>query len=197
LKDRFFYPLAILTILLIIGIALRPGLASNGPSAQEVLESGYSTGGEDLRNLITPTGMFVEIVESPDGTVNYAILKMNIPVELTQPSQGVFIALDPVYEKTFSGQNLKITIIARAGRTDPLDKFRTAYFSGEKSSGWKQFTLTPDFENYEFAFKTPDKEKVLWREYIGIWPGDAGDSKTIEVKDIKIEVVPEQKNKPD
>ena len=188
MKDRFFYPLAMIVIAAIIGLALVPDKRVVSLTSEDVLAQGYIMSGEAFRRLTTGPGTLVNFVTNDNGEVIHAVMLTNIPKTMATPSAGIFDLLGPVYEEVFSGKPLKITITARAGNENPLTEFQAAYFSGNKTSDWKPFVLTPEYQDYIFNFTPPKKKKILGQEYVGIWPGLAGRSLTMDVKKIKIEV---------
>ncbi|PHR91581.1 MAG: hypothetical protein COA69_10310 [Robiginitomaculum sp.] len=189
MRDLIFYPVFILVVLGAIGLAMLPGERSHRPTSQNITLEGYVLAGEDMQRLTQAPGTLMTFETDSKGKVLYAVMSANLPKKLAPPSAGVFDVLNPPYEQAFAGRDLKITITARAGQQNPLEKFQTAYFSSDTTSGWQVFTLTPDFEDYVFTFTPPAKTGVLGAEYIGIWPGIEGRMKTVEIQNMKIEII--------
>ncbi len=192
MKDRFFYLVAVIVIAVIIGLALLPGKRVNPVTSEDVLAQGYTLSGDGFLRLTTAPGTLVNFTTNSNGEIIHTEMFTNIPKKMATPSAGVFGLLGPIYEETFSGKPLKITITARAGDEKPLAEFQTAYFSGTASSGWQTFALNPEYKDYIFNYTPPKKNKILGQEYIGIWPGQEGRSLTMYVKMIKVEVATPQ-----
>lgn len=189
MKDRFFYPLMVIVIGSILALALLPGRETGGVSDQDVLKNGFVLSGSDLQKLAIAPGTALRFPNTQDGAFSYAVMSSNLPRKMAPPSAGIFGILGPKYERLFAEKMLKITVSARQGQDNPLDDFEMGYFTvGTGDSGWKTFELTPQFEDYIFTFR-PKKNTEPDNDYIGIWPGVEGKSKTMEVRAIKVEIV--------
>ena len=189
MKDRYFYPLALLVIAGIIVLALRPGAKPDGPSDADIAENGYSMTGNELERLVAAPGTLVSFETDEFGKVHFAALSSNLPRKMAAASAGVFATLGPQYERVFADKQLKITIVARAGNINPLEKFEAGYFTaGTGDSGWKPFDLGADYHSYSFTF-TPQGGGNPGNDYVGIWPGADGKNKVMNVKSIRIEVL--------
>ncbi len=190
MKDRFFYPLLLVVLVAVIGLALVPGRKNSGLSPKDILKEGFVLKGADLQKLAAAPGTLLSFKTGADGLTQSALLSTNIPFKMATPSAGVFATLGPNYEKAFGGQKLKLTITARAAGSDPLQSFKAGYFTGGVGkSGWQGFTLGPDYQEYSFTFTPRPPKSTPGNDYFGIWPGDAGDGKTMELKSMRISVM--------
>lgn len=189
MRDRFFYPLLVLVIAGILYLAVLPGIRHGNPDPEDVVVKGYILAGLDLQKLTAAPGTVITFVDAQGGLPFLAVLSSNNPRKFTTASAGVFGTLGPNYEAGFGGHDLEITITARAGRNKPLEEFKAGYFTvGTGDSGWQTFPLSEDFAEYNFTFKTKLPKGKPGNDFIGIWPGDAGKSDTMELKSIRIEV---------
>lgn len=189
MKDRYFYSLAIIAMIAIFFLALIPGEHYREPSRAEIIAQGYLISTDNLTALASAPNMNVNFHKGQNLAVHYAILSTTVPREMSQPSAGIFASLTPAYESAFAGQKLRITIVARAGRQNPLDHFQAAYFADTASSGWQSFKLTDSFTAYTFTYDRPASEQTKSNEFLGIWPGDKGGSETMELKLMRIEIM--------
>ncbi len=189
MRDRFFYPLLIVVIGVILYLALIPGERTNNPDPKEVLLHGYILEDVDLQKLTAAPGTYVNYIGGQGGQPVIAVLATNIPRKLAEASAGVFGTLGPNYEKGFGGHEIKVTVTARAGKENPLEEFKAGYFTvGAGDSGWQKFTLSDEFEDYSFTFKTNKPKGKPANDFVGIWPGDDGKNETMELKSIRIVV---------
>jgi len=190
MKDRFFYPLAILVIAGIIAFAMLPGRGNSGPDKGRILTDGYLLSGEDLKKLTAAPGTIINFVEGETADPLIVILSTNIPRDMIPPSAGVFGVLASDYELAFAGKALEITVNARAGTQNPLEQFDAAYFtSGAGDSGWRNFTLSSEYQDYSFTFSPKHQNGAPGRDYVGVWPGAEGKNLTMEIKSITIKII--------
>jgi hypothetical protein len=190
MRDRFFYPIATALIAGLITLALVPGPMKQRKQETTILNDGYHLAGDDLKLLQAAAPNFIEYVNGPEGEVKSIILYSNIPRKDATPSAGVFRALGSRYERIFGGQNLEISVRARAGAKTPLDKFDMGYFTGEDGdSGWQTFELSKDYQDFMFSFTPNPPKGPPGRDYVGIWPGKDGNSRTMEVERISIKII--------
>lgn len=190
MRDRFFYPLLVVIIGVILYLANLPGDRHKEKTPEQVSLTGYTMDGAKLEKLTAAPGTYVNYIGGQGGETLIAVMATNIPRKLAEASAGVFGMLGPNYEKGFGGHTIKITITARAGKENPLEEFKAGYFTvGVGDSGWRKFTLSDNFEEHSFTFKTnPPKGKPA-NDFVGIWPGDEGKNETMELKSIRIIVV--------
>ncbi len=190
MRDRFFYPLFVLVLVGIVILALWPGLNNPGGRPRDIVNDGYLLSGARLQSLTAAPGTIVRFKPAQDGKPLLAVLSSNNPRKLAGPSAGVFGTLGPNYEDVFGGRTLEITITARAGREDPLEEFSAGYFTaGAGDSGWRKFTLAEEFAEYSFTFTTRRPQGKPGNDYVGIWPGEEGKNRTMELKSIRVKLV--------
>jgi len=194
LKDRFFYPLALAFIAGIIWFALSLSTQTKLTDAC-IWHNGFIAQGEDLITITASPGTAYEYVGATPSNPAHIVAMTQIPRRDAPASAGIFAALGPDYERAFAGQKIRLTIRARQGRKDPLTQFDMGYFTaGAGDSGWRRRTLTPEWKNYvlDFAPKPPTSDPDL--DYMGIWPGEAGEQETMDIEFMKIDVVSKPAN---
>lgn len=186
-RDRFFYPLAVLVIAAIIGVALSFG-EGEGLSDQQIVSEGWQLSGPDLNTLTVSPGSNGAFVNEEGG---YIQLSQFTPDGEGPASIGVFATLGPAHERAFAGRDLRLTFRARAGRINPLKEFDVGYYPMEgPPSGWTTFELGSDWQEYTVNYTPPIIDAVENVDLIAIFPGRAGESQTIDLASIKVEVLP-------
>jgi len=190
MRDRFFYPLLVLGIVGILYLAVLPGIRHGNLDPEDIVNEGYTLSGLDLQKLTAAPGTEVSFIESQGAHPLLAVLSSNTPRRLVSASAGIFGTLGPNYEAGFGGHDLEITITARAGRDKPLGAFKAGYFTvGVGDSRWRDFALSESFEDYSFTFTPKPPKGKPGNDFVGIWPGEAGMSETMELKSIRIRVL--------
>lgn len=185
MKDWLFYPFAMLIIGGMIAYALSFATPTGADTATE-----FKLEGETLSTLFPAEGTSFSIAGDANNPNAYAVLSAHIAKELAPPSAGVFATLGPSWEKKFAGQNIRVTIHARKGRANPVDRFQFAYFTdGAGSSGWQTFDLSSEFQDISFEFTPGLPNGDPSSDYVGIWPDPNGRQRTMDVKWLKVETV--------
>jgi hypothetical protein len=194
LKDRFFYPLALAFIAGMIWFALSFADETKLTDAC-IWHNGFMTQGEDLVTLTASPGTVYDYVGATPADPAHIVAMTQIPRRDAPASAGIFAALGPDYERAFAGQKIRVTIRARQGRKNPLSEFDMGYFTaGAGDSGWRRRALTPEWKDYvlDFSPKPPTAAPDL--DYMGIWPGEAGEQKAMDIEYMKIDVLSKPAN---
>lgn len=189
LKDRFFYPLALVLIAGMVWFALSRATVTTLSDAC-IWQNGFITQGEDLVTLTASPGTTYEYIGATPNDPAHIVAKTEIPRRTAPASAGIFAALGPDYERALAGQQIRVTVRARQGRKNPLPEFDMGYFTaGAGDSGWRRRTLTPEWKDYvlDFAPKPPNGDPDL--DYLGVWPGEEGEQKTMDIEFMKIDVL--------
>jgi len=185
-RDRIFYPLALLGIAAIIGIALSFGGGEN-LTDEQIIADGWQLSGPDLNALTISPGSNGAYVDEDGG---YIQLSQFTPDGEGPASVGVFATLGPAHERAFAGRPLQISFRARAGQISPLDQFDVAYYSMEGApSGWTTFELSSNWEDYTLNYTPPIINAAANVDLIALFPGRTGENKTIDLASIEVEVL--------
>ncbi|MGB0907537.1 MAG: hypothetical protein ACPGVT_08590 [Maricaulaceae bacterium] len=188
MKDIFFYPLAALIIGGMVYFALSFG-ADDGPANADL----YELSGDSLTALFPSPGTTMQLASDGQNGGSYAVASSHMTRAEAPPSAGVFGTLGPAYEKNFGGQEIRITVRARYGRSNPALKFETAYFSsGAGDSEWQNYALTEKFADYSFLFTPGKPQGKKGNDYIGIWPDPTGQQGSIDIMSVRVERVAPQ-----
>lgn len=191
IKDRYFYPLALAFVAGMIWFALSLSEAID-LTDEMIWSEGFVAEGDALITLIASPGTKYNFTEKTVNHPAYITAFTEIARENADPSAGIFAALGSDYERAFAGQKLQITIRARQGHNNPLTTFDMGYFSasaGLRDSGWKRCELTSEWQDFtlEFSPDLPNHDPDI--DYLGFWPGEEGDLKTMDVEFLKINVL--------
>ena len=189
MKDRYFYVLTALLAGAIVYFALSFDNAARRPNVQDIIAQGYHLSGTDLSYLTAAPGTSFDLIEQ-DGFAPYAMLRAFQTREEAGASPGVLASLSPIYDKAFSGQNLRITIRARRGSPPSTPLLHAAYFTPEKNGEWHMFELSPEYKDYSFTFAAPPVSDTTGYHYLGIWPDMEGKNRTLDVQSLHVEVLP-------
>ena len=189
LRDLYFYPLAGLVIAAMIAFALSLGDYER-PSDQQIRAQGYVLQGEDLTRLTASAATNSEFIAQTASTPAHARLWTHIAKENVGLSAGVFATMDENHKRVFAGERLRLTITARQSRYEPLEVFEAGYFaSGANATGWLEYELTPEWQDYQFEFTPKFPEAKADIDYFGIWPGDTADLRYMDVSKMQVEVL--------
>lgn len=189
MRDLYFYPLAIVVIALIIGVSLSVGDYER-PTDAQIKQSGYNIADEDLTRLTASEGTNYEYVGATQGSPAFARLWTHQNKDNVGASAGVFAPLNSDYERAFAGERLRMIITARQSQSNPLEGFEAGYFTaGAGDSGWKTFSLTREWADYEFEFQPGFPKADPDIDYFGIWPGRTAETLSMDVSEMRIEVL--------
>lgn len=187
MKDRYFYPLAILFVIgMIYGV-----LTFNNPakplSADDIRKQGYTLSGANLAFLTAASGTSFEMATSLEGS-QYVVMRAHKTPEETDPSPGVFGTLIPAYDEAFSGREVKITVRARQGGEHPAQDVFIGYFSSNTVTGWRRFALSSTYQDYSFNYVFPETLNKADYGYLGVWPDTEGKNRSVDVESFRIEI---------
>ncbi|CAM3716082.1 hypothetical protein [Litorimonas haliclonae] len=189
IQDRFFYPLLILVIAVIVTVAMLPSCRDNLSEA-EIISEGYLMEGDDLALIQASPGTTVDFVGETSAEPAYITAAAHLSRNSAPASAGVFAPLGSDYEQALAGRDLRMTLTARQGGTNPTSSFRMGYFTaGAGDSGWKAFDLTPEFQDYSFTFTPPVPTEAPDLDYFGVWPDEEGEQREMDISRFKIEVL--------
>jgi len=189
LKDRFFYPLAALIVTAMVVLALSFG-ESDDLTTLEIWKDGYVMSGEDLVRLTAQPGTQAVYIAAAGGEPAYARLTSTAARDSLPKGPGVFAPLGPKYERAFAGQDIRMTVTARASRMNPLADFDIGYFSaGSGDSGWKRKSLTVEWKDYILDFNPGPLTERQGLDHASVWPGETAELLNVDVKEIRVVVL--------
>lgn len=186
LKDRFFYPLAAILVVVMIAAALSFGENSD-LTVDQIRKEGYIMSGEDLVRLTAQPGTQAVYVPAFGEEPAYARLTSTAARDSLPRGPGVFAPLGPIYERAFAAQNIQMTVTARKSRINGLETFDIGYFSaGSGDSGWKRKQLTSEWTDFVLDFTPGALTERVGLDHASVWPGETAELLTVDVKVIKV-----------
>lgn len=189
LKDRYFYPLAALIVAAMVALALSFGERIDLTEC-EIWTNGYTMSGEDLARMTAQPGTQAVFVAAAGGEPAYSRLTSTAAHDSLPNKPGVFAPIGPRYERAFATHLLRMTVIARASRTNPLETFDIGYFSaGSGDSNWERHALTPDWADYVLEYRPGALTAQQGLDHASIWPGETAQLLNVDVKEIRVEVL--------
>lgn len=190
MRDLYFYPVALIAIATIVAFAVLPGIDRAAENHANILTKGFELTGDDLGKLTAAPTTFSEFDTDASGAITNARIYGNMPRDMAPKSAGVFGTLSAAYLRAFSGQKLEIRVRARKGTISKLDQFDLGFFTPDGgSSGWKKYTLTPTYQDFSFIYNAPEQMADHQVSYVGIWPGDKGESQPMDIEVISVKIV--------
>ncbi|MFN4225206.1 MAG: hypothetical protein ACK4HR_02735 [Hyphomonas sp.] len=173
MRDRLFFPLAGLLVLLMVGLAVQPGIgrlptgsvAGDGTNYDRiVIEGAY------LNKVIAGGDARTRLLRTPDRSYLLDI-SAEAGALMDAPELGPHFRLAPDLEVQFSGRKIRITVRARPAPDQGATQMRVNYSAGRVGeSGWKQFDLQPDFTDFSFEYDVPVAQGEQGVDYIAVRP---------------------------
>ncbi|MFN7163538.1 MAG: hypothetical protein ACK4P2_01855 [Hyphomonas sp.] len=193
MRDRIFFPLAGLLVVLMIILALQPGIgrlptgavAGDGVNYDRiVIEGAYlnkviAGGDARTRLLRTPERGYVLQIETEAGALQEA------------PELGPHFRLAPDLEVQFSGRRIRVTVRARPADNRGAMEMQANYSAGRVGeSGWRKFALQPGFTDFTFEFEVPVATGEQGVDYFGVRPVVPEKQRAILIEQITLERLP-------
>lgn len=186
MSDRVFFSLIILLAALMVTASARPGVDNLPRGPIGGADTDYKTitveglqlnriiaGGDDAMGIVEREGEPVLMVESLAGTQN------------RDPIKGPHFELDSDLERVFSDHEVEVTITARPTERKGAHSFQVNYSAGRPGeSGWQTFDMIPDWREYSFIYRVPEKTGDNAFDYLGIRPVVPEDMRSILIKRI-------------
>ncbi|WP_300377593.1 hypothetical protein [Henriciella sp.] len=191
MSDRTFFATALLAAIVMVGVALLPGLNSlpSGPiSGGGTDYRRIEVTGEQLNRLVAGGDADIELVKV-DGRNVLRIAALHDALA-GDPLMGPHLVLAPDLEVAFAGMPVKITVNARAADKYGASGLRLNYWAGTgEGSGWQDFTMTRQFEDVSFIYEPPPREtgKDPGYDYLAIRPEVPEDVRAVFISSIVFE----------
>ena len=176
---------------------LRPGAPFSGAAAPAVLSSSQ-TAVTAQQGAFTATA--AQIAPTPgnsivpgrdaDGQPTAIIASLQQSPNSAGKTEGAYVTVEAPTAQTLSGKSITVVVVARAGAGNPTSRFALAYSSGPLgNSGWITFVPTTAFQPYSFRLRVPASQQA-GANYVGIWADVAGLGRTLEVSQVRIDIMP-------
>lgn len=173
MRDRLFFPLAGVLVILMVALALQPGIgrlpsgsvAGDGVNYDRIVIDGAYLNkviaGGDARTRLqrTPERGYVLEIAADEGAL------------MDAPELGPHFRLAPDIEVQFSGRKIRVTVRARPAADQGAMQMKVNYSAGRVGeSGWRQFDLQPGFTDFSFEYDVPVAEAEQGVDYIAVRP---------------------------
>lgn len=189
LKDRFFYPIALIVVIAMVSTALSFAQKVDLSDAT-IWKSGYVIEGTDLSRLTAQPGTQAVFNAKLGGQPAFSRLTSTTARANLPGGPGIFAPIGPDFERAFAGRLLRLTITARPSRVNPLSEFDMGYYTdGAGASGWKRKTLKPGWNDYVLEFRPGPLTSDPDLDYFSIWPGETADNFSMDVRRMRVEVM--------
>jgi hypothetical protein len=193
MRDRIFFPLAGLLVILMVFLALQPGIgqlptgavAGDGVSYDRiVIEGAY------LNKVIAGGEARTRLQRLPDKRY---VLQIDADVDALAdaPELGPHFRLAPDIEQQFSTKKIRVTVRARPAENQGAMEMKVNYSTGRAGeSGWHEFALQPDFADFSFEYDVPAAVGDQGVDYIAVRPVVPSKRRGILVERITLERLP-------
>ena len=193
MSDRVFFSSAVLIAIALVALALLPGMNARptGPvSGGNTDYQRIEVRGEQLHRMLASADSDIS-VERIDGTT---VLRIEVEDGIVQddPQRGPHFVLDTDLETVFANRKLRITVRARAANRRGAEAMLLNYSTGNtRQSGWEEFTLTREFQDFEFIYNLPARDVGTQPgyDYFGIRPVVPEKSRALLVESVVFEPI--------
>ncbi len=193
MRDRIFFPLAGLLVVLMIGLALQPGigrLPTGAVAGDGVNYDRIVIEGRYLNKVIAGGDARTRLLRTPERGY---VLQVDVAFDALQdaPELGPHFRLAPDIEVQFSGRKVRATVRARPADDQGAMQFRANYSAGRVGeSGWQSFSLQPGFTDFTFEFEVPVATGEQGVDYFGVRPVVPEKQRAILIERITLERLP-------
>lgn len=191
MKDRIFFPLAVLLVAGLVALAILPG--------RNRLPTGAVAGDGGNYERIEVSGKYLNKLV-PTETASYRILRPNesdYALEITADSStipenaefGPHFRIDADIEMRFAKHPIRITLTVRRGDNN-TQQVAINYSAGKtQESGWRIFDIGPQASEVTFVYNVPESSGGNSVDYLGIRPVSESGTGRVIVEKIVMEQV--------
>lgn len=173
MRDRFFFPAALVLVAIMVFLAIRPGIGAlpTGPVTGDGANYDRITiEGDYLHKVFAGGNARTELTNGPDGE-SLLLISADAGALRDEPELGPHFRLAADIETQFSGMTIRVTVRARPTDDRGAMQLAVNYSAGRVGeSGWKVFDLKPEFSDFTFDYDVPRMEGDQAVDYIGIRP---------------------------
>ncbi len=172
MRDHLFFPLALLLAAGMVVLAVLParGALPSGPISVGNLDySEITVDGVDLNRIQTGGDADITLVRLGPTLVLQVATRAGALSE--DPLLGPHFPLAADIEAQFAGFPVEVTVRARPGLDGGAMQMQANYAarSGQES-GWQVFDLKPEFADFTFRYKVPERSGEPGLDYLAIRP---------------------------
>lgn len=173
LRDGLFFPLAALLVILMIFLALQPGIgrlptgavAGDGANYDRIVIEGRY-----LNKVIAGGEARTKLLRTPEKGY---VLQIDAEVDALAdpPEMGPHFRLAPDIEVQFAGRKIRATVRMRPADDQGAMEAKLDYSAGRVGeSGWQTFSLQPGFQDFSFEYDVPLTSGEQGVDYFAIRP---------------------------
>lgn len=172
--------------LIVLGLSTRPGAVDAVISDTEFVMQG-----EALAQLIPGPGTRFELTIGPAGE---PLARLSATASFDAAgllSAGVGAALPTEWEENAIGRIVRLEVEAQAASDSRIDQIRVGYFT--VGYGDSERTLKPVGQSWStvgICYQVAPTAQANGVEWLGIWPGDAGNGEAVLVRSIRLTLEP-------
>lgn len=189
MRDKIFFPLAALLMILMVFLAIQPGIgrlpdgamAGDGVNYERIVIDGpylnkVIAGGDAITRLVRDGPDYLLYIETEAGALADA------------PELGPHFRLAADIETQFAGRKIRVTVRARPADMRGAEKIQVNYSAGRVGeSGWQAFDLQRGFSDVSFEYDVPPIQGDQGVDYIAIRPIVPDKSRALIVERIVFE----------
>lgn len=173
MRDRLFFPAALVVVGLMVFFAIRPAIgalptgtvAGDGTYYDKIVVEG-----DYLHKIYAGGNAKTELIDGPDGE-RLLLIQADTGALRDEPELGPHFRLAADIEIQFAGQTIRTIVRARPADDKGAMQLAVNYSAGRVGeSGWKIFDLKPGFEDFSFDYDVPMIEGDQGVDYLGIRP---------------------------
>ena len=173
MKDRIFFPLALLVAAGMVALAVAPGIGRlpTGPVTGDGRDYSQITVADKYLNKIVAGGNAVTRLEDGPGGKKLLYIDADAGALADAPELGPHFRLAADIELQYSGFRIRCTVRARPADDHGAMQMQANYSAGRAGeSGWEVFDLKPGFQDYSFEYDVPLIEGDQGVDYFAIRP---------------------------
>lgn len=193
MRDRIFFPLAGLLVILMVFVALQPGigrLPTGAVAGDGVNYDRIVVEGRHLNKVIAGGDARTGLLRTPES--GYLLqIRVEALALAGAPELGPHFRLAPDIEVQFSGRKIRVTVRARPADDKGAMELQVNYSAGRVGeSGWQKFALQPGFTDFAFEYDVPVATGEQGVDYLAVRPVVPEKERGVLIERITIERLP-------
>lgn len=193
MRDRIFFPLAGLLVILMVFVALQPGISrlpTGAVAGDGVNYDRIVIEGRYLNKVIAGGDARTGLLRTPERGYLLQIEAEALALAAA-PELGPHFRLAPDLEVQFSGRKIRVTVRARPAGDKGAMEMQANYSAGRVGeSGWQKFALQPGFTDFAFEYDVPVATGEQGVDYLAVRPVVPEKERGVVIERITIDRLP-------
>jgi hypothetical protein len=193
MRDRIFFPLAGLLVILMVFLALQPGigrLPTGAVAGDGVNYDRIVIDGSYLNKAIAGGDAQTELLRTPGGGFTLQVFAAAVALK-DAPELGPHFRLAPDIELQLAGRKIRVTARVRPADQRGAMEVKLNYSTGRAGeSGWRTFALQPGYSDVSFEYTLPPATGEQGVDYIAFRPVVPEKQRGLLVERITLERLP-------